>query len=146
MRSWPSCAVTTPILVDSNVILDLATIDSVWADWSASAIARLVDETALVINPLIYAEISVRYESIEELEAALPMDAFRRDALPYEAAFLAGKRFVEYRRRGGMRRSPLPDFYIGAHAAVCGYRLLTRDAARYRTYFPTVELIAPRAQ
>ena len=143
MRSWPSCAATTPILVDSNVILDLATIDSVWAEWSAAAVGRLVNEAVLVINPLIYAEISIRFSSVEELEAALPIEAFRRDVLPYEAAFLAGKRFLEYRRRGGTRQSPMPDFYIGAHAAVCGYRLLTRDAARYRTYFPTVELIAP---
>jgi predicted nucleic acid-binding protein len=133
----------TPILVDSNVILDLATVDSAWAPWSAAAVARLVDEAVLVINPLIYAEISVRYQSVEELEATLPIQAFRRDVLPYEAAFLAGKRYLEYRRRGGRRTSPLPDFYIGAHAAVRGYRLLTRDASRYRTYFPTVELIAP---
>jgi hypothetical protein len=143
MRSWPSCAATTPILVDSNVILDLATVDSVWAEWSAVAIARFVNEAVLVINPLIYAEISVRYESVEELEAALPTDAFRREVLPYEAAFLAGKSFLTYRRRGGRRTSPLPDFYVGAHAAVRGYRLLTRDAARYRAYYPTVELIAP---
>lgn len=143
MRSWPSCAATTPILVDSNVILDLATVDSVWAEWSAAALARLVNEAVLVINPLVYAEISVRYESVEELEAALPMDVFRRDVLPYEAAFLAGKSFLTYRRRGGRRTSPLPDFYIGAHAAVRGYRLLTRDPTRYRAYFPTVELIAP---
>jgi predicted nucleic acid-binding protein len=145
MKSWPSCAATTPILVDSNVILDLATVDSVWAQWSSETLARLVDEAVLVINPLIYAEISVRYESVEELEGALPMESFRRDVLPYEAAFLAGKCFLEYRRRGGRRTSPLPDFYIGAHAAVCGYRLLTRDAARYRSHFPRVELIAPRA-
>ena len=143
MRSWPSCAATTPILVDSNVILDLATVDSVWAEWSAVAISRFVNEAVLVINPLIYAEISVRYESVEELEAALPTDAFRREVLPYEAAFLAGKSFLTYRRRGGRRTSPLPDFYVGAHAAVRGYRLLTRDAARYRAYYPTVELIAP---
>jgi predicted nucleic acid-binding protein len=146
MRSWPSCAATTPILVDSNVILDLATADSAWAEWSAATLGRLFNEAVLVINLLIYAEISVRYESVEELEAALPIDAFRRDVLPYEAAFLAGKSFLEYRRRGGRRTSPLPDFYIGAHAAVCGYRLLTRDAARYRSYFPTVELIAPRTR
>ena len=145
MRSWRSCAATTPILVDSNVILDLATVDSIWGQWSSATLARLVDEAVLVINPLIYAEISVD-TSPEELEAALPIDAFRRDVLPYEAAFLAGKCFLEYRRRGGKRTSPLPDFYIGAHAAVCGYRLLTRDAARYRAYFPTVELIAPRTQ
>jgi hypothetical protein len=123
MRSWPSCAATTPILVDSNVILDLATIDSVWAEWSAAAVGRLVNEAVLVINPLIYAEISIRFSSVEELEAALPIEAFRRDVLPYEAAFLAGKRFLEYRRRAArdsrrclisilvrMRRSVAIDF------------------------------------
>ena len=97
----------------------------------------------LVINPLVYAEVSTCFDRIEDLEAALPQDAFRREALPYDAAFLAGKCFLAYRRRGGTRRSPLPDFYIGAHAAVAGYRLLTRDASRYRTYFPRLELIAP---
>jgi len=133
----------TPVLVDSNVILDVATLDSVWAPWSSAALARLTEETVLVINPLIYAEVSVRYETVEELETVLPADLFYRDVLPYEAALLAGKCFVQYRRRGGHRTSPLPDFYIGAHAAVRGYRLLTRDAARYRTYFPTVALITP---
>ena len=135
-----------PVLVDSNVILDVATIDEVWSAWSEAAMRRLADETALVINPLIYAEVSVRYETVEELEAVVPTDVFRRDSLPYEAALLAGKCFRTYRRRGGTRTSPLPDFYIGAHAAVCGYRLLTRDAARYQSYFPSVELIAPRVQ
>ena len=97
----------------------------------------------LAINPIIYAEVSIRYETIEELEEALPASTFGREALAYEAGFLAGKAFLRYRRRGGRRSVPLPDFYIGAHAAVAGYRLLTRDAARYRTYFPTVELISP---
>jgi hypothetical protein len=109
MRSWRSCAATIPILVDSNVILDLAAIDSVSAAWSATAVTGLVNEAVLVINPLIYAEISIRYSPVEELEAALPIEVFRRDVLPYEAAFLAGKRFLEYRKRGGMRRSPMPD-------------------------------------
>jgi hypothetical protein len=96
-----------------------------------------------VINPIIYAEVSIGYTRVEHMEAVLPAERFRRETLPYEAAFLAGKSFVAYRRRGGGRTSPLRDFYIGAHAAVRGYRLLTRDAARYRTHFPTVELIAP---
>lgn len=106
---------------------------------------RFADETARVINPLIYAEVSVRYATVEELEAVEPADLFHRDGLPYAAALLAGKCFRTYRRCGGTRRSPLPNFYIGAHAAVCGYRLLTRDAARYRSY-SRVELIAPRVQ
>ena len=101
------------------------------------------NDAPLAINPLIYAEVSISFRRIEDLELAAPATLFRREALPYEAAFLAGKAFVRYRRRGGARAAPLPDFYIGAHAAVSGFRLLTRDATRYRTYFPTVELIAP---
>jgi predicted nucleic acid-binding protein len=106
-------------------------------------LTRLAAEEILLINALIYAEVSVGFGSTEAVEEALPPDLYRREALPYEAAFLAGKAFLAYRRRGGARTSPLPDFYIGAHAAVSGYRLLTRDATRYRTYFPTVELISP---
>ena len=133
----------TPVLVDSNVILDITQSDPRWSAWSAVAIERCLDEGVLVINPIIYAEVSIRYRTVDEVERALPVDLYYRERLPYDAAFLAGKCFVTYRRRGGMRSSPLPDFYIGAHAAVRGYRLLTRDAGRYRTYFPTVELIAP---
>jgi predicted nucleic acid-binding protein len=101
------------------------------------------DDGQLALNPIIYAEVSIGYARPEQVEAVMPADRFRREILPYEAAFLAGKAFLAYRRRGGRRVSPLPDFYIGAHAAVRGYRLLTRDVARYRTYFPTVTLIAP---
>ena len=133
----------TPALVDSNVILDIAALDSVWVQWSSAALARLIEDTVLVINPQIYAEVSVRYETVEELETVVPADLFHRDVLPYEAALLAGKCFVEYRRRGGRRTSPLADFYIGAHAAVRGYQLLTRDVARYQTFCPTVPLITP---
>jgi predicted nucleic acid-binding protein len=133
----------TPVLVDSNVLLDIATDDPVWGGWSSAALERTADEAVLVINPLVLAEVSIGFDAIEQLEAALPTDLYRREGLPYEAAFLAGKCFLEYRRGGGTKRSPLPDFYIGAHAAVAGYRLLTRDAARYRTYFPRLELIAP---
>lgn len=97
----------------------------------------------MAINPIIFAEVSVGFERTEELEAALPREGFRRLQLPWEAAFLAGKCFLAYRRRGGVRSSPLPDFYIGAHARVSGLTLLTRDASRYQTYFPEVELIAP---
>ena len=132
----------TPVLVDSNVILDVATRDPVWGEWSGEALRRAADEAVLVINPLIYAEVSIGYDRIERLETALA-DAFRRDPLPWEAAFLASKCFARYRRRGGDRRSPLPDFYIGAHAAVGGFRLLTRDASRYQSYFPTVPVIHP---
>ena len=132
-----------PVLVDSNVLLDVATSDPTWSDWSSTMLERLADEAILVINALVYAEVSVGFSTIEAVEEALPRDLFRREDLPYEAAFLAGKCFLEYRRGGGAKRSPLPDFYIGAHAAVAGYRLLTRDASRYRTYFPRLELIAP---
>jgi predicted nucleic acid-binding protein len=130
-------------LVDSNVILDVFTDDPHWANWSTEALSFATDESTLAINPIIYAEISVRVASIEDLDRLLPIDAFRRLDLPYEAGFLAGKAFLAYRRRGGIRSNPLADFYIGAHAAVSGMRLLTRDARRYRTYFPTVPLIAP---
>lgn len=133
-----------PILVDSNVILDVATDDPKWGQWSSESLSRAAEEAILVINALVYAEVSVGFGSIEELEAAVPADLFRRHPLPWEAAFLAGKSFLAYRRRGGTRRAPLPDFYIGAHALVAGFRLLTRDPARYRTYFPRLELIAPR--
>jgi predicted nucleic acid-binding protein len=135
-------AKTDPVLVDSNAILDVAYEDPEWRAWSEAVIEQAAEEAVLVINPIIYTEVSIGYARIEHVEAVLPTDRFRREALPYEAAFLAGKSFLAYRRRGGKRTSPLPDFYIGAHAAVRGYRLLTRDAARYRTYFPTVELIA----
>ncbi len=132
-----------PVLVDSNVILDVATDDPAWGDWSSKALARSADESVLVINPLVYAEVSIGFELIEELEAVLPASLFRRDVLPYEAAFLAGKCFLAYRKRGGAPTAPLPDFYIGAHAAVAGFRLLTRDASLYQTYFPKTELISP---
>ncbi len=133
----------TAVLIDANVLLDVMTEDARWLAWSAEAIARAADRYRLVINPIIYAEVSIRYSRIEELDAALPKTMFDREAIPYEAAFLAGKSFLAYRRRGGAKRSPLPDFFIGAHAAVAGYRLMTRDAARYLTYFPKLPLIAP---
>ncbi len=133
----------TPVLVDSNVLLDVATQDPKWLTWSGAALERAGAGAVLIINPIIFAEVSISYARIEELDAALPAELFRREALPWEAAFLAGKSFLAYRRRGGARQAPLPDFYIGAHAAVRRYRLLTRDAMRYRTYFPSVELIAP---
>jgi len=133
----------TPVLVDSNVLLDVISGDPAWGAWSSAALEQTADEAILVIDALIYAEVSIGFASIEALEEALPPDLYRREHLPYEAAFLAGKAFLRYREAGGTRQSPLPDFYIGAHAAVSGYRLLTRDATRYRTYFPALELIAP---
>lgn len=132
-----------PTLVDSNVILDVLTEDEEWFDWSAAALERSTESSRLVVNPIVYAEVSIRFELIEELDAALPVEYFSREPLPWAAAFLAGKAFLRYRRRGGARAHPLPDFYIGAHAAVAGYTLLTRDPRRYRTYFPKLHLIAP---
>jgi hypothetical protein len=129
--------------VDSNVILDVVTDDADWLDWSAAALARQADAGPLVVNPVIYAEVAARFERIEDLEEALPEEYYQRQPLPWEAAFLAGRSFVRYRREGGQRRSPLPDFYIGAHALIGGLTLLTRDARRYRTYFPKLRIIAP---
>jgi predicted nucleic acid-binding protein len=131
------------VLVDSNVIIDIRTEDPLWFDWSAQALSDAADRYLLAINPVIYAEVSVDAERIEDLDAELSERDYRRLPLPYEAGFLAGKAFLSYRRAGGERRSPLPDFYIGAHAAVEGLTLLTRDAAPYSTYFPRLELIAP---
>ena len=131
------------ILIDSNVVIDVLSRDAAWSAWSEAALAEAADHDEIAINPIIYAEISFGFATIETLDAALGVGEFRRLALPYEAGFVAGRAFVEYRRRGGTRRSPLPDFYIGAHAAVAGLRLLTRDARRYAGYFPGVDLIAP---
>ena len=130
-------------LVDSNVLLDVLTEDAEWYAWSARALELQANRTVLAINPIIYSEVSVGFQRIEELDAALPPKSIHRLALPWEAGFLAGKCFLAYRARGGARRSPLPDFYIGAHASVAGMTLLTRDATRYRTYFPALELVAP---
>jgi predicted nucleic acid-binding protein len=131
------------VLVDSNVLLDVMTEDARWSPWSSKTLATAAESSRLVINPVIYAEVSIRYTRIEDLDAALSRELLQREPIPYEAAFLAGKAFKVYRQQGGARRSPLPDFFIGAHAAIAGYRLLTRDASRYRSYFPTLQLIAP---
>ncbi len=132
-----------PVLVDSNTLLDVLTEDPRWGRWSADALASQAERDVLAINAIIYAEVSVGFVRIEDLDAALPTPIFHRLALPWEAAFLAGKCFLAYRKRHGVRSSPLPDFYIGAHASVSGMTLLTRDAGRYRTYFPKLRLIAP---
>jgi len=130
-------------MIDSNVLLDVLTDDPKWADWSGRHLAECADRGGLVINPVIYAEVSIGFQRIEDLEEALLPDMFRRDPLPWEGAFLAGKAFLNYRKRMGRKTTPLPDFYIGAHAAVAGLTLVTRDASRYRTYFPRLPLIAP---
>jgi predicted nucleic acid-binding protein len=131
----PEVAPTVGTLVDSNVLLDIFTEDRRWSSWSETKLAEALDRGPTLTNPIIYAEFSIRFERIEELEDPLP-DEIEREALPWEDAFLAGKCFIEYRRRGGQTRSPLPDFYIGAHAAVTSRVLLTRDPCRYRSLLP----------
>lgn len=136
-------ATSTATLVDSNVLLDIFTEDATWMTWSATALTEARDTGALVINPIVYAEVSIRFDMIEDLDEALPATEFLREELPYPAGFLAGKAYLRYRTRGGAKRSPIADFYIGAHATVCGYQLLTRDASRYRSYFPKLNLVTP---
>lgn len=132
-------------LIDANVLLDVLTEDAVWLSWSRESLAVAAEAGPLIINPIIYAEVSIRFTRIEDLDDALPPQDYRRAAVPWEAAFLAGKAFLDYRRNSGVRASTLPDFFIGAHAAVEELALLTRDASRYRTYFPTVRLITPNS-
>lgn len=131
------------VLVDANVLLDVLTEDPDWCAWSEGKLLEAVETEDLAINPVIYAELAPAYRSEAELERALRGWTLRRLALPYESAFLAGQALVRYRRDGGGRRSPLPDFYIGAHAESHRLTLLTRNTARYRTYFPRVNLISP---
>lgn len=131
------------ILIDSNVLLDLGDIDSEWHRWSVATLSSVANDSELIINPIIYAEASVRYESPAMFDDVFPAGDYLRRALPFSAAFLAGKAHVEYRRRGGRRVATLPDFFIGAHALVANFKLLTRDPRRFRQYFPKVELIAP---
>jgi len=128
-------------LVDTNVLLDVITQDKVWAVWSEGALRKAAEHSTLAINPIIFAEVSMKFARIEDADAALA--DFAREPLPYEAGFLCGKAFLAYRKRGGAKRSPMPDFYVGAHAIVGRMQLLTRDATRYRTYFPGLTIIAP---
>ena len=131
------------ILVDSNIILDIVTEDNIWYKWSSKKLSELTLRGRLFINPVIYSEVSIGFERIEDIDSALPESFFIREQIPWEAAFLAGKCFLKYRRSGGVRRSPLPDFFIGAHASVRNMSLLTRDKQRYGEYFPKLKIIAP---
>ena len=131
------------VLVDSNVILDIFLDDPKWADWSESNLASHSQSSTLFINAIIYSEISIGFERIEDLELAVAHAGFQMLEIPKEALFLAGKAFLTYRKRKGSKSTPLPDFYIGAQAAVLNMALITRDISRYRSYFPTVNLIAP---
>ena len=130
-------------LVDSNVLIDLIDDESEWRAWSDAMLHMCRDRGPVVINPIIFAEVSSGFTSAELVDAIFPVTMLHRESLPWAAAFLAGQAFRVYRRRGGQRRSPLPDFYIGAHAAVAGHTLLTRDARRYRHYFPKLRIISP---
>ncbi len=132
------------VLVDSNVLLDIVTADPEWLPWSQAALADALLAGAVAINQLVYAEVSISYQQSAELDAVLTRLRIQRIDLPWEAAHLAGQAFLKYRRQGGTRTSPLPDFYIGAHAQTAGLPLLTRDAKRYRTYFPKVSLLTPQ--
>ncbi len=131
------------VLVDTNVLIDVAVRDPQWLAWSRAKLIALWRDTVPLINPVIYAEFSVRYQSVEEVDALLPDDQFRRESLPWLAAFAAGRAYRVYREAGGRRERVLPDFLIGAHAAIRGYSILTRDVSGYRTYFPDVDLITP---
>jgi predicted nucleic acid-binding protein len=131
------------VIVDSNIILDVFLNDLKWADWSESKLEEYSYSSSLYINSIIYSEISIGFKLIEELEAAVHKAGLQLLEIPKEALFLAGKAFLKYRRRKGAKRTPLPDFFIGAQAAVLNFDLLTRDVSRYQSYFPTVELIAP---
>ena len=131
------------ILVDTNVLLDVLQNDGTWGTWSLQALEASGAHDALAINPLIYAELSIAFARIEELEQVLADAELTLEPIPREALFLAGKVFLRYRKRQGVKTNVLPDFFIGAHAAVTGSQILTRDVQRYRTYFPTVGLVAP---
>jgi predicted nucleic acid-binding protein len=131
------------ILVDSNIILDVFLDDPNWAEWSESKLEEFSSITKLFINSVIYSEVSIGFKRIEELESALTRSGFQMLEIPKEALFLAGKAFLKYRKNKGTKKSPLPDFYIGAQAAIFDMDLITRDVTRYRTYFPTVGLISP---
>ena len=129
-------------LVDSNVLLDLSD-ESVWTEWSAKAVEEAENQGTMIINAVVYSEASVLFKDPAEFDEFAPPSRYVREAIPMNAAFIAGKRHLDYRKRGGVRRRTLPDFLIGAHALAQGYRLLTRDATRYRSYFPELDIIAP---
>jgi predicted nucleic acid-binding protein len=132
------------ILADSNVLLDVITADPKWGRWSLAALDEWARRGAILINPVIYAEIAPAYDTMEGLDAAIEAVGLELREIPRAALFLASRAFVRYRRRGGARRGVLPDFFVGAHAAVLDIPLLTRDTHRYRAYFPTLRLVTPR--
>ena len=132
------------VLIDSNVLLDVISDNPTWSDWCEEMLVKLSQTAILAINPVVFAEVSMRFQTLEEAEEALPLTLFERLNIPHEAAFLAGKYYKKYQTMGGTKSSVLPEFLIGAHATVSGLRLLTRDVSRYRTYFPGLKLIYPK--
>lgn len=130
-------------LVDASILIDIFAADDRWQDWSAHQLASASRTGDLIINPIVYAEVAASFPTQRKLDEALGVERYKREALPWEAAFNAGRAFLAYRRSGGLKRSPLPDFYIGAHAEVQGYHLLTRDSVRYRQAFPALKIISP---
>ncbi len=133
------------ILIDTCVVTDLANTQSHWFEWSATTLETLDQHHSFIINPIIYTECSVGFETIEEVEALFTHLGFAIKTIPKEALFLAGKAFLQYKKRNGVKNNVLPDFFIGAHATVSGYPLMTRDKGRFSTYFPHIELIMPSA-
>jgi hypothetical protein len=131
------------ILFDTNVLLDIATADPGWLGWSEKEFRAAAAQGLIPINPIIYAELAPAFATVAELDRWVDPSVFRRLPLPYAAGWLAAQAFLKYRRSGGTKTSPLPDFYIGAHAEAEGHTLVTRDVSRYRTYFPNVVLITP---
>lgn len=131
------------ILIDSCIILDIVTEDPHWLTWSSRQLEECAEEFPLIINPIIYSEVSIGFKKIEELEEILPDSIFKKEPLPWEAAFLAGKMFLKYRKSGGQRTLPLPDFFIGAHAVIENFTLLTRDSKRFKYYYPHLKIISP---
>jgi len=142
-RETAAAYAVAPVIVDSNVIIDVLENDPHWVEWSTDQLEPLVAARRAVVNPIIYAEIAANFAEIETLEQALADFHLLREQLPWDAAFMASQAYKLYRKRGGTKRSPLPDFYIGAHASIAGYALLTRDPKRYREYFPKLRLISP---
>ena len=130
-------------LFDTNVLLDIATADPIWLPWSENEFRSATTQEPVLINPIVYAELAPAFATAADLDQWLDPEVFQKLQLPYAAGWLASQAFLKYRRSGGIKTSPLPDFYIGAHAEVEGHTIVTRDPARYRTYFPNVALIVP---
>ena len=147
-RSWDGRGTVSGLdpematLIDTNILIDIAVRDPAWSDWSRRQLLACLDG-GMIINPVIFAEFSLRYGSLKEAQDAINLVGLVQEHMPFDGAYLAGRAFRVYRSRGGVRHSTLPDFFIGGHALVRGYAILTRDTSGYRSYFPDVPLIAP---